>query len=556
IHTVSVRDRDKRLSIDAQKVRGDLRFLPLIAGRMELSSLTLVLPAIVIDAERISLHSTRDMAGKAINAAGEKAAAGFRPMGTIAIEGGRIVLLRSGLQGDSNQIGDVNASLEWRGLAQPVSLAGSFILRGEKTDFAIRLTAPAALAANKPSPASAKLSSRLGELTLDGALNPAGGWQFAGKTAASSPALLPLISLANWNVPLPGPLASFRLAATARINATSLALSDLKLTLDKNEFDGTLSWRLDADRRPSISGTLATRMLEIDPRTAAVLQLSGPEGGWNRRPLAIERLFGADVDLRLSATKLRFANFEVEEAGITALIKQQTGEFSLVSGRAYGGTLNGSLRLTPGPVLPALRGNLRFSRIDIAKLLRDAARSQRVSGIGDGSIEFGSAGANIEELATAAMGQLQLNISKGVLRGLDLDRALERAQTHPLSIPDEIRSGQTAFEKLEARAKVSEGVLTLEDTKLQAPQLQVDITGTVRLPSKTLNLDVDAARIATTRTTSASEATPPRLKFDLTGSWDAPLLMIDPETLIMRSEAAAPLIRSLQRLRGGRSENQ
>src|SRR3954468_23342338 len=44
IADVVIRDRDGKLRVEAGMLRGDLRILPMLAGRMELSSLTLVSP--------------------------------------------------------------------------------------------------------------------------------------------------------------------------------------------------------------------------------------------------------------------------------------------------------------------------------------------------------------------------------------------------------------------------------------------------------------------------------------------------------------------------------
>lgn len=542
IHTVAIRDPHKRLMIDAQHVRANLRFLPLVAGRLEPSSVTLVLPAIAIDASALAglkpAIPGQNAKAQASSAAGALAR-------SIAIEGGRIVLLKSDLPRDSTQIGDVNAVLDWRGAAAPASLGGSFIWRGEKAQFSLRIANPSVLTGDGSAPASLRLTSRLGELSMEGALSSGGGLQFAGKATAASGALRPLTSLTGWNIPIPGPLAAMKLAANARINATSITLGDLRLTLDQNEFDGAMTIR-NGGERPSIAGTLASRQLTLDPRNAGFFQLDGPEGGWNRRPLAFERLFAADLDLRLSASKLRFGRLELEEAAATILAKDGAGEVSVVSGRAYGGLMNGSLRMASGPVLPAMRGRIKFEKIDAARFLRDIARSQRFTGTATGEIEIGAAGISVQELVGAATGALRLDISKGAVRGLDLDRAMDRALTHPLSIPDEIRTGQTAFDTFSAKAKIDNGVISFDNVQLQSATLGVVFAGSIAAPARSVEIDIDATRTAPAR--SAASA-PLRLKFDMKGPWDQPALLIDPESLIMRSEAAAPLIRSLQRLR-------
>lgn len=542
VHTVAIRDPHKRLLIDAQHVRAELRFLPLVAGRLEPSSITLVLPAIAIDTSALAGLKPA-VAGKG-PAQSPKKEAGPQAR-AIAIEGGRIVLLKSNLPKDSTQIGDVNALLDWRGLSSPGRLGGSFIWRGEINQFALRLGNPSALAGDGATAAALRLNSRLGELQLEGSVSSGGGLQFTGKIAAASAALRPLISLMDWSVPVPGPLASMKLSADVRINAASVSLANLKLALDQNDFDGAMTARF-GGARPMIAGTLATRQLALDPRNAGFFQIDGPDGTWNRLPLAFERLFAADLDLRLSAGKLRFGRLELEDFAATALTKNGAGELSAVSGRAYGGAMNGAVRVVSGPVLPAVRTRIQFEKIDTARFLRDLTRSQRFSGMASGEIEIGAAGTSVHELVAAATGALRLDIAKGAIRGLDLDRAMDRAQTHPLSIPDEIRTGQTAFEKFQAQAKISNGILSFENAQLQSPTLGVQFAGSISAPARSVEIDIDATQNAPARTAASA---PLRLRFEMIGPWDHPALLTDPETLIMRSEAAAPLIRSLQRLR-------
>jgi AsmA protein len=570
IQTVSIRDRGNRFSVDAQEIRGSLRLLPLIAGRLELSSISLVLPAITIDASTLPLDNPTEIARAATAVAARSSTANApkpaqTPLNTaastvpssngysaIGIVGGRLVIRNSSLAADSTQLGDVNATLDWRGPSEPLSLAGTFIWRGEKIKLTLRSASPAQLLESRPAQSTVRIESRLIDVTLVGAMASSGGWHYAGKVTAGSTALRPLISLANWNVPLPGPLASFKMSGNIRINPAVLSFTDLKLQIDSSEFDGALAIR-HADQRPGISGTLATRLLKVDPRNAGLFNFNADDGGWEKRKFAIDKLFGADVDLRISASTLQIGRMSVEEAAVTALVRGNTGELSISSAKAYGGSLNAALRIVNGPVLPAFRGNLEFSKLDSNLLLRDFARLQRFGGVATGEIRFGAAGSSIADLVGATIGSVKFDLTDGYIRGMDLARALERAQTHPLSIPDEIRSGQTTFETAHFSGAINDGALTLNASRMDSAKLETLFLGKVLLPQKSLQLTVDSSRkpAASSNGPAVDQPTPatPRLKFDLAGSWNAPMVLVDPETLIQRSEAAAPLLRSIRRMR-------
>lgn len=565
IHTVAIHDAQRIMTIDAQEVHGRLRLLPLIAGRLELASLTLVLPAIVIDAGALgsqpdAIREADKLRQRVASARDSKRAGALGELGSIGISGGRIVVrgLRHGAE--TTQIGDVNATLDWRGASAPASLDGSFIWRGEKADISAQIGALETLFANsqgvsvaKPATsASLKIDSRLLNLALNGTLSVQAGWQFNGKVDASSRALRPLISLTGWSVPIPGPLASAQLNATAKFNPAAFAFSNVKLVLDNNQFDGALSVRM-GEKRAAISGTLATRNLTIDPRNPGLIELRDPDGGWSQRTLPIASLFHADIDIRMSANELRFGRIAMAESALTALIKDDVCEFSLAANKAYGGTLNATLRIVNGPILPTVRTKLQFNDIESGAFLHDASRNQRFSGAAKGEVEFGAAGVNVHELIKAASGALQVEIANGAIRGIDLGGALARAHSQPLSIPDEIRSGQTSFTKAQTVAKLNDGVVQLELAFIRSEQIEANISGAIQLLQRTLHLSVDASRKLPEKPAAAAHGedhpTPHRLKVDLTGSWDSPLLLVDPETLIQRSEAAAPLLRTFRRMR-------
>ncbi len=75
---------------------------------------------------------------------------------------------------------------------------------------------------------------------------------------ASAPSLRHLGRLANLTIPLPGVLGETSLTSDATIADNGFSFANLRLSLDRNEFEGTLGLRNDGPR-PALAGTLAAK---------------------------------------------------------------------------------------------------------------------------------------------------------------------------------------------------------------------------------------------------------------------------------------------------------
>ena len=83
----------------------------------------------------------------------------------------------------------------------------------------------------------------------------------------------------------------------------------------------------------------------------------------------------------------------------------------------------------------------------------------------------------------------------------------------------------------------AEGIATVKDIRVEGPAARLTLTGTASVPSREYDLKGVASLV------SASGSTPGfELPFVVQGPWDDPLIFPDPESLIRRSPASAPLL--------------
>lgn len=553
MRTIVIGDANSPVTLNASAARGKLRLLPLIAGRFEVSRLTIENPAIEIDVDAMRQASTGSLSAPATTAP-RRAASGNLMPGIIAISGGRAILRGAGIAEESTKLDAINVLLDWRGGTAPAEFIGAAIWRGVEFEASALLGKPAELLRGLTTPFTIDVKARIGELRLDGDLSMSPRWQFAGRLRASTKTGE---NLAEWLGPTAQrllPAHRIEMAANARILPSAVSLSGLALNIDDNQLTGALTIQSD-EGKPNITGTLAAKDLVFDPsaRTLPAF-VFGPDGFWNRDALPLADLEKINLDLRLSTPGLRIGRLTLSEAALAAIAKDGRLEFTLSSARLRAGALRARLSLHTNQDEPQLKAQFQWEKMDIGGLLRDAASVQGLSGVGSGELEFRSHGHSIYEFVRNANGALRASLGEGSLNGVDFERAIVQAQRQPLSLPSELRIGRTSFTRTRINGQIDGGVLHLNNTTSESDTLRVSYGGAISLLAKTFNLDIDATRVPTappSPSSAAGAALGPHLRLDLTGPWGNPDLRLDIEGLINNSAAAAPLLRHLNRPGGG-----
>jgi AsmA protein len=133
----------------------------------------------------------------------------------------------------------------------------------------------------------------------------------------------------------------------------------------------------------------------------------------------------------------------------------------------------------------------------------------------------------------------------GALAGLNVEQLLRRLERRPLSGGGEFRSGRTPYDKITVALKIAEGTVTVEDVTIEGAAVKLGLAGTASIPARELDLKGTASLVAPPKPGAA----PFELPFIVQGSWDDPIMLPDPEALIRRSGAAAPLLNAIRERR-------
>jgi AsmA protein len=167
---------------------------------------------------------------------------------------------------------------------------------------------------------------------------------------------------------------------------------------------------------------------------------------------------------------------------------------------------------------------------------------RRLEGKGSMSLNVEGTGTSVLAVTRTLSGTATLTGTNGALAGLNVEQLLRRLERRPLSGGGEFRSGRTPYEKIAIALKIAKGTVTVDDVTIDGAAVKLALAGTASIPERELDLKGTASLVTPPR----AGATPFELPFIVQGSWDDPIMLPDPEALIRRSGAAAPLYRAIQ----------
>jgi AsmA protein len=539
IDEVAFADRSFALTIEAERLRGNVRVLPLLTGRLELSDVELQRPRILLALDRgVTVNGATARAAAARPSTPEAEKADRAPLGSVAVVSG-VLRIVSGDGGREERIDNIDATLDWTSVGAPATLDAAFSWRGERPRAMLWLHKPGALLRGETSPMMMRIDSDSVRLEAEGVAQSGPKPRFTGRITASSPSLRNALRLADVSAPLPGPFENVQLSAKASVGLRDFQLNELHFSADENDFEGAVGMRHDGDR-PILHGTLASNFVSLKPMIADAPSISGPDGQWSREPFVLPDILGADVDLRLSATRARILRLNIEEAALSLMLRAGRVEVSLAEAQAYKGTIKGRVTFAANAFgALEIHANAQTQAVDAGALAWDLAARPDLGGNLDASLVLDSAGDSPAEMMRELDGRASFVLTEGEIGGIDLERALRRVDKRPLSSALDIRSGHSLVDRAGATVKIVKGAAAIEDGEAHGPGFALTFAGSTRIPERSLAIEAQARE--------ADAAGAPRdngvqIGFDLSGGWDEPSFALDAAALIKRSGAAAPLL--------------
>jgi AsmA protein len=520
---------DGDVALRARQMRGELRWLPLIAGRVELSDATLLEPTIITaDTKGASVwRVAADRLAQQIDAG--RAGGERHHVGRLMIVAGNVADI--GSDGSVDRVlSNINGVMTWPLPSRSMNVAGSFVWRGTPVNVRATGINPVKLFQGEAEAITVDLAFGGASLAVKGELLTARGArdpQIKGDLTFSAAALSKTLRTLGEKTDV-GELGAFSLAGSFQAAWRMLSMPAATLVLDGDRFEGALASRL-IDGRPLVSGTLAAETLSLDRFLTRLYPARDDDGKWSSATFDTTALADVDLDLRLSANSASVGRVKLNTLGGGVILKGGRLEVALSSAAAYKGALKGRFSLAPAAsgVEAKLQGS--FERIDVAPALADAMGWRRLSGTGHGQFVLEATGASFAELARGLSGRGSILVKQGDVTGLNVSEAVRRAEQRPLPAAAEWLSGRTAFEQLTGTFALASGAANT-DVALTASTLKASLAGNIRVAGRLLELR-GAAKSA------AAAADDVGLPFAIIGPWDEPSIGVDIEALVQRSGA-------------------
>jgi AsmA protein len=510
-------DPSGSLTIDADAFMGEVRFFPLLAGRLEISSATLIHPRLGIDLDGGPIASDSTI-GQALHAAPGLPAGPDQRLGIVNLSDGS-AMIGSRAAAGRIAVSHINVTVDWRNLNAPAALTGTAEFQGNTAEVAAWIGLPSSLMRGDRSPLALRIQSPSLNLSANGALESTPVLRFRGRISADAPSLPAVMALGGYKMPLPAPFANLSLASDAIIGGGAIDLQNLSLHLDGNDYEGTLAYQ-DSGETPSLSGTLATEQLSLAPFLDSMPQLLDSSRHWTTKRLNFDPQDRLNLDLRISATHLRVPPLAIDDAALAVITRDNRTEVALVVGKAYGGTIKGRASVGLSDSGLSLRATGSLGEADVSALSWDVLGRQRAGGTLSASGNLETNGANVRELITGLHGWVKAHVGNGELSDVDIGHGLrEIARKRPDTVLSALRNGRTPFKTLSLGANISGGDVSIDEGLLQGPDANLTIEGKAGLDSRTLDL-----RTTATAPTPAVDpgAPPPWLAFDIKGTFDQP----------------------------------
>jgi AsmA protein len=528
----------KRPALTAERLTARLRFIPLLIGRVEISDVALERPTIAVDLEPNGKSNWSGLI-EALTRSQTKDGPRLAAFSEMRIENGT-VLIRSNETKVDERLTDVAFSLAWPSISKSFGATGRFVWHDEPLDMTMTLgDFPAALAGNRTG-LKLRIAGSPIKAAFEGAISVMPTLKIEGTLAADSASMRHVLTWIGQK-PLPGGgFGRFAIKAQANVMGGTIGLSNVNVELDGNTAEGVLTFATDG--RKTLQGTLASDTFNLTPYVSTVRLLTANEREWNNTRITLDGLAGIDLDLRLSAANVVMSNAKLGRTAIGANLHGGHLVVTVGEAQAYGGVIKGSLTLTNFDAGVDVKSQLQFSDVDLESCLGQLFGLHRLEGKGNISFAVEGSGDSVLAVTRTLNGNASMIGEKGAIAGLNVEQLLRRLERRPLSGGGEFRSGRTPFDRIAVALKITQGTVTVEDVKIDGSAVRLALAGSASIPARELDLKGTAALVAAGKPETAAFELP----FIVQGSWDDPIMLPDPEALIRRSGAAAPLLNAVR----------
>lgn len=422
--------------------------------------------------------------------------------------------------GSKQEITGLNLDLSWPDMAGPLHVVAALDLNGAPIKADVTLADALGLGAGKASGVDAKITISGADLTFDG--NASNTPAVQGALTAKIPSVKGLTSaLGLGAVELPKGLGqAVSIATTVTMDtADAIGLGNIALGLDHNKIAGAL--KISLKGKPNITGSLKSDNFDLSALASGGGGESEATTGWSKATIDASGLHAVDanIDLAFGALNLGMTTFQNINAKLT--LNEGRAVANIANMRAFDGGVSGEFVVNARGGL-SVGGTLNGKDLAMKSLLGDTTGINRFSGPAAANVKFIASGPSVHHIMNSLDGNLSLELGKGRIEGIDLDKLMRSGDTSP---------GTTVFDSMKATANIANGVLTNDDLLIVLSSLNGLGAGKIDLGGQSLNY------VFTPKLTTAHDGKGIAIPVRIKGPWAKPQIIPDLEALVNQNLA-------------------
>lgn len=265
--------------------------------------------------------------------------------------------------------------------------------------------------------------------------------------------------------------------------------------LDKSPIKGSL--RIDDFVSPRYRIDLDLARLDLSPYLPAVA--ANAKALDQEMPFDLWWLNNLEADGSIRVGELILQKMHINDLAFKLAASQRKLVLDPLSATIYEGQLTGRAEVDATRNVPVLRLQQRLSNMNINPLLVDVLTTSRFEGRGFLDMDVAAVGKKISDLRRTAGGNVRLQLSKGAVRGIDVEAVLRATANQIKAINGQSATqsanlnAQTQFSELKASLVLKHGVASNNDLAMTAGVLRLTGGGAIDFGSGALDYTVHAS---------------------------------------------------------------
>lgn len=318
--------------------------------------------------------------------------------------------------------------------------------------------------------------------------------------------------------------------------ANAASATGLDIQLDDSRLTGRLA--VTNLQTKAAEFTLAVDHINLDryraPAQSNPKPASQPVGTSAESKDSGDALKALDLHGTLTIGSATVSDIKATQVAVTVVAKDGVTRIAPAKAQLYGGNYAGDITIDARGAAPSLKLDQSMTGIDLGQMLKDFAKTQRVSGRGTVTTNLTSRALAGDALLKTLNGRVAANVDNGAVEGVDLWFEINRAMAliQKQGMPSGQSSGRTRFDTFKASADITDGVASTKDLNIASQNLRVAGQGTTNLVSNAVDYKVKATVLkGAPGAAAASGTTLADIPLNITGTISSPTVRPDLQEL-------------------------